>query len=51
MRLHEARRQLERRQGTVSEVAYRVGFSNMSYFAKKYRERFGVVPSEVGAGV
>ena len=50
MRLAEAHRQLERACGTVSEVAYRVGYANPSYFAKRFRERYGVPPSEVLAG-
>jgi len=51
MRLHEAQRQLERGQGSVSEIGYRVGFSNMSYFAKRYREAFGIAPSQVEVAV
>ncbi|WP_116124309.1 ATP-binding protein [Lewinella sp. IMCC34183] len=47
MRLHEARRLLEKRTGTVSEIAYRVGYSNQSYFAKTFRQQFGELPSEV----
>ncbi|PHI19747.1 hypothetical protein CEQ90_10990 [Lewinellaceae bacterium SD302] len=47
MRLNEARRQLEKGRGSVSEIAYRVGFSNLSYFAKKFQEMTGVLPSAV----
>ena len=47
MRLQEARRLLQKRTGTVSEVAYAVGFTNLSYFAKSFREQFGALPSTV----
>ena len=50
MRLHEARRRLEKRSGTVAEVAYAVGYANLSYFAKCFREEFGSLPSEILEG-
>lgn len=46
-RLNEAKRMLEDNAGTVSEVAYSVGYSNMSYFTKSFKEQFGVLPSKV----
>ncbi len=46
LRLSQARVLLEQRVGSVSEIAYRTGFSNASWFAKCYREEFGVAPSE-----
>lgn len=46
MRLNRARQMLQKRAGTVSEIAFDVGFSNLLYFAKSYREQFGVLPSE-----
>ena len=47
MRLNEAKRMLENKAGTVSEIAYSIGYSNMSYFTKSFKEKFGMLPSKV----
>jgi len=47
IRLNEAKRMLVHKIGSVSEVAYSVGYSNMSYFTKSFKEKFGVLPSKV----
>lgn len=47
MRLHRARQMLQDHSGTVSEIAYAVGFNNLSYFAKIFREEFGQAPSQL----
>lgn len=46
MRLQRAKRLLESKAGNVSEIAYEVGFNNLSYFSKCYREQFGIAPNE-----
>ena len=39
-------------QGTVSEVAYAVGFKSISHFSQTFRKRYGVNPSEyLGAAI
>ena len=47
MRLQRAKDLLMQNAGTVSEIAYQVGFNSVAYFTKCFREQFGVVPSEV----
>ncbi len=47
IRLNEARVLLINKAGSVSEIAYSVGFSNMSYFTKSFKEKFGVLPSKI----
>ncbi len=46
-RLERAAKLLRGRAGTVSEVAYDVGFNSVSYFAKVFREHTGKLPSEM----
>ena len=47
-RLAKARRLLETRSMSVSEVAYDVGFSAPSYFTKCFKEEYGMLPGDVG---
>lgn len=48
-RLTKAKRLLESRSMSVSEVAYDVGFSAPSYFTKCFKDEYGMLPGEIGA--
>jgi DNA-binding response OmpR family regulator len=47
MRLEKAKLLLDKKSGTVSEIAYLCGFSSPAYFIKCFREHFGKTPGEV----
>ncbi|MEM9855887.1 MAG: tetratricopeptide repeat protein [Bacteroidota bacterium] len=46
-RLKKAYEYLQGRKGSVSEIAYDVGFNNLSYFSKAFKEAYRVKPSEL----
>ncbi len=46
MRLERAGQLLRAGAGTVSEVAYGVGFKSLSHFSRRFREHYGVAPSD-----
>ncbi|MBN8683991.1 MAG: response regulator [Chitinophagales bacterium] len=46
IRLQQAAQLLKTRRFTVAEVTYRVGFQDLKYFRERFREQFGVSPSE-----
>lgn len=45
-RLQIAADMLRAKAGTVSEIAYKVGFESLPYFSKVFSERYGILPSE-----
>jgi AraC-like DNA-binding protein len=36
----------EDKKKTVSEIAYDVGFTSLSYFTRRFHEKFGVSPTD-----
>jgi DNA-binding response OmpR family regulator len=46
MRLERAAQLLEQQAGTVSEIAYGVGFQSVSHFCRCFRQTYGVTPSQ-----
>jgi signal transduction histidine kinase/DNA-binding response OmpR family regulator/predicted negative regulator of RcsB-dependent stress response len=49
LRLKRAASLISQRSGNISEIAYSVGFNNLSYFAKCFKELYQVTPSEYAA--
>lgn len=48
-RLTRAHHLLQAKGKNISEVAYEVGFSSPSYFAKCFKEEYGILPGEVSS--
>lgn len=46
IRLRKAAELLHEGEMNVSEIAYAVGFENPYYFSKRFKEQFGVPPSQ-----
>lgn len=46
MRLGKAMQLLENSQMSISQVSYEVGFNTPNYFAKMFKEEYGMLPSE-----
>ena len=46
IRLKRAAQLLDKGFGNIAEVTYQVGFNNLSYFAKCFRELYGLSPSD-----
>ena len=46
IRLKRAAQLMEKKFGNIAEITYEVGFNNLSYFAKCFKEMYGMSPSE-----
>jgi AraC-like DNA-binding protein len=47
VRLVRAKKMIKEHKGTISEIAYSVGFSSPAYFSKCFSMEFGFPPSEL----
>ena len=47
IKLHRAKDLLEQKSGTVSDVAYDLGFNSLSYFSRTFKDEFGVSPTDI----
>ena len=47
MRLQRAKQLIEKEAGTITEIAYQVGYNNVSAFSKVFKEEFGKTPSAI----
>ncbi|MDX2128827.1 MAG: response regulator [Chloroherpetonaceae bacterium] len=47
LRLNRAKDLLKSGRFNVSEVSFQVGYSNLSYFSKVFKETFGMLPSDI----
>ncbi len=47
VRLQKAKELIQTSNKTVSEIAYKVGFNDTSWFSRSFKEEFGVPPSDL----
>ena len=48
VRLQRAAQLLRKKEMTVAEVAYEVGFNNPKYFSRYFKDEFNILPSAYG---
>jgi len=50
IRLQKAADLIRAKADTLTQISYSVGYNEQSYFAKRFRKKFGVTPGEYQAG-
>ena len=50
-RLRKSLQRLQKQNGNISEVAFDSGFNSPSYFAKCFKKKYGIMPSELSVSV
>ena len=50
VRMERAKRLLEETELSIGEVAQQVGFNNVTYFHKRFKQSFGITPSQLRRG-
>jgi len=48
VRLMKARQKILKKEASISEICYMVGFSSPAYFSRCFKDEFGCAPSEIG---
>ena len=46
IRIKKAKELLLQKTGTISEIAYDVGFNSLTYFTRSFQKYYGITPSE-----
>jgi AraC-like DNA-binding protein len=49
IRLRLAATMIRERTNTITQICYEVGFNDQSYFAKRFKRKFGVSPKQYGS--
>ncbi len=50
MRLQKAKNMIEANAAPISEVLYHCGFNNHNHFTKKFKDKYGILPSKLSKG-
>jgi AraC-like DNA-binding protein len=50
LRLQRAAELLEKKSGTVAQIAYKLGFNDQAYFSRAFKKQYGCTPSEYISG-
>ena len=46
VRLQKAAKMIQNSEGNITQICYDVGFNHPSYFARRFKEVYGILPSE-----